>query len=64
MKSSGWYARSCKNYNEDAQSDSGAQGYRSLDLITSVLISSQTPFKQKLLTRLSHQTLPRSLAEW
>lgn len=39
MKSKGGYVWSCKNYDGDVQSDSVAQGYGSLGLMTSVLVS-------------------------
>lgn len=38
MKSNGGFVWSCKNYDGDVQSDSVAQGYGSLGLMTSVLI--------------------------
>ena len=39
MKSEGGYVWACKNYDGDVQSDSVAQGYGSLGMMTSVLIS-------------------------
>jgi len=39
MKSEGGYVWACKNYDGDVQSDTIAQGYGSLGLMTSVLIS-------------------------
>jgi isocitrate dehydrogenase len=39
MKSDGGYVWACKNYDGDVQSDAIAQGYGSLGLMTSVLIS-------------------------
>ncbi|KAK5644448.1 hypothetical protein RI129_005748 [Pyrocoelia pectoralis] len=39
MKSEGGFVWACKNYDGDVQSDSVAQGYGSLGLMTSVLIS-------------------------
>jgi len=39
MKSEGGYVWACKNYDGDVQSDSVAQGFGSLGLMTSVLIS-------------------------
>lgn len=39
MKSDGGFVWACKNYDGDVQSDSVAQGYGSLGLMTSVLIS-------------------------
>lgn len=38
MKSNGGYVWACKNYDGDVQSDSVAQGYGSLGLMTSVLV--------------------------
>ncbi|XP_014225998.1 isocitrate dehydrogenase [NADP] cytoplasmic [Trichogramma pretiosum] len=38
MKSSGGYVWACKNYDGDVQSDTVAQGYGSLGLMTSVLV--------------------------
>merc|ERR1719357_1466442 len=38
MKSSGKFVWACKNYDGDVQSDSVAQGYGSLGLMTSVLV--------------------------
>lgn len=40
MKSDGGFVWACKNYDGDVQSDSVAQGYGSLGLMTSVLICS------------------------
>ena len=39
IKSNGGYVWACKNYDGDVQSDIVAQGYGSLGLMTSVLIS-------------------------
>lgn len=39
MKSEGGYVWACKNYDGDVQSDTLAQGFGSLGLMTSVLIS-------------------------
>lgn len=39
MKSNGGYVWACKNYDGDVQSDTLAQGYGSLGLMTSVLVS-------------------------
>lgn len=39
MKSNGGYVWACKNYDGDVQSDTVAQGYGSLGLMTSVLVS-------------------------
>jgi len=39
MKNSGGYVWACKNYDGDVQSDTLAQGYGSLGLMTSVLVS-------------------------
>src|SRR5258705_2972056 len=39
LKWNGGYLWACKNYDGDVQSDTGAQGYGSLGLMTSVLMS-------------------------
>ena len=39
LKSEGGYVWACKNYDGDVQSDTLAQGYGSLGLMTSVLLS-------------------------
>ena len=39
LKSSGAFVWACKNYDGDVQSDIVAQGYGSLGLMTSVLVS-------------------------
>lgn len=39
MKSEGGYVWACKNYDGDVQSDSVAQGFGSLGMMTSVLIA-------------------------
>ena len=41
MKWSGKYIWACKNYDGDVQSDTVAQGYGSLGLMTSVLMNSR-----------------------
>lgn len=38
MKSEGGFVWACKNYDGDVQSDSVAQGYGSLGMMTSVLV--------------------------
>lgn len=38
MKSEGGYVWACKNYDGDVQSDTVAQGFGSLGLMTSVLV--------------------------
>ena len=42
MKWSGKYIWACKNYDGDVQSDTVAQGYGSLGLMTSVLLARRT----------------------
>jgi len=39
MKSEGGYVWACKNYDGDVQSDSVAQGFGSLGMMTSVLLA-------------------------
>ena len=53
MKWSGKYIWACKNYDGDVQSDTVAQGYGSLGLMTSVLLAPDGKlWKQKRLTEL------------
>lgn len=56
LKSDGGFVWSCKNYDGDVQSDSIAQGYGSLGLMTSVLI---TPDGKTLLAEAAHGTVTR-----
>ncbi len=56
MKWSGGYLWACKNYDGDVQSDSVAQGYGSLGLMTSVLI---TPDGKTVESEAAHGTVTR-----
>jgi len=56
MKSSGGFVWACKNYDGDVQSDVVAQGYGSLGLMTSVLI---TPDGKTLESEAAHGTVTR-----
>lgn len=56
MKSDGGYVWACKNYDGDVQSDSVAQGYGSLGLMTSVLIC---PDGKTIESEAAHGTVTR-----
>lgn len=56
LKSSGGFVWACKNYDGDVQSDIVAQGYGSLGLMTSVLI---TPDGQTVESEAAHGTVTR-----
>jgi len=56
MKWSGGYVWACKNYDGDVQSDTVAQGFGSLGLMTSVLM---TPDGQTVEAEAAHGTVPR-----
>lgn len=56
LKSDGGFVWACKNYDGDVQSDSIAQGYGSLGLMTSVLI---TPDGKTLEAEAAHGTVTR-----
>lgn len=56
LKSDGGFVWACKNYDGDVQSDSVAQGYGSLGLMTSVLI---TPDGKTLEAEAAHGTVTR-----
>ncbi|ORC91611.1 isocitrate dehydrogenase [Trypanosoma theileri] len=56
MKSEGGYVWACKNYDGDVQSDSVAQGFGSLGLMTSVLMS---PDGQTIEAEAAHGTVTR-----
>jgi len=56
IKWSGKYIWACKNYDGDVQSDTVAQGYGSLGLMTSVLIS---PDGKTVETEAAHGTVTR-----
>jgi isocitrate dehydrogenase len=56
LKWSGGYVWACKNYDGDVQSDTVAQGYGSLGLMTSVLL---TPDGKTMETEAAHGTVTR-----
>src|SRR5258707_6674653 len=56
MKSEGGYVWACKNYDGDVQSDTVAQGYGSLGLMTSVLM---TPDGRTCEAEAAHGTVTR-----
>ena len=56
LKWSGGYVWACKNYDGDVQSDTVAQGFGSLGLMTSVLM---TPDGQTVLAEAAHGTVTR-----
>src|SRR6201988_3256853 len=56
LKWSGGYVWACKNYDGDVQSDTVAQGFGSLGLMTSVLM---TPDGKTVLPEAAHGTVPR-----
>src|ERR1700674_4933305 len=56
MKWSGGYLWACKNYDGDVQSDTAAQGFGSLRLVTSVLL---TPDRKTLEAQAAHGTVTR-----
>ena len=56
MKWSGGYVWACKNYDGDVQSDTVAQGFGSLGLMTSVLM---TPDGQTVESEAAHGTVTR-----
>ncbi|KAJ3071318.1 Isocitrate dehydrogenase [NADP], mitochondrial precursor (Oxalosuccinate decarboxylase), partial [Quaeritorhiza haematococci] len=60
LKSSGGFVWACKNYDGDVQSDILAQGYGSLGLMTSVLI---TPDGKTLESEAAHGTVTRHYRE-
>ena len=60
LKSSGSFIWACKNYDGDVQSDSIAQGFGSLGLMTSVLI---TPNGKIIETEAAHGTITRHFRE-
>jgi isocitrate dehydrogenase len=55
LKWSGGYVWACKNYDGDVQSDTVAQGFGSLGLMTSVLM---TPDGKTVLAEAAHGTDP------
>jgi len=60
LKWSGGYVWACKNYDGDVQSDTVAQGYGSLGLMTSVLL---TPDGQVVEAEAAHGTVTRHYRE-
>ncbi len=60
LKWSGGYVWACKNYDGDVQSDTVAQGYGSLGLMTSVLL---TPDGQTVEAEAAHGTVTRHYRE-
>ncbi len=60
LKSSGGFVWACKNYDGDVQSDSLAQGFGSLGLMTSVLV---TPDGKTLEAEAAHGTVTRHFRE-
>lgn len=61
MKSNGGFLWACKNYDGDVQSDSVAQGFGSLGLMTSVLLS---PDGKIVETEAAHGTITRHYREY
>ena len=61
IKSSGGFIWACKNYDGDVQSDVVAQGFGSLGLMTSVLI---TPDAKTVETEAAHGTVTRHFREY
>ena len=61
MKWSGGYVWACKNYDGDVQSDTVAQGYGSLGLMTSVLM---TPDGKVVEAEAAHGTVTRHYREY
>jgi len=61
IKSSGGFIWACKNYDGDVQSDVVAQGFGSLGLMTSVLI---TPDGKTVETEAAHGTVTRHFREY
>ena len=61
LKWSGGYVWACKNYDGDVQSDTVAQGYGSLGLMTSVLM---TPDGQTVEAEAAHGTVTRHYREY
>nr|NVI74932.1 isocitrate dehydrogenase [Cucujiformia] len=61
MKSEGGFVWACKNYDGDVQSDSVAQGYGSLGLMTSVLI---TPDGKTVEAEAAHGTVTRHYRQY
>jgi isocitrate dehydrogenase len=61
LKWEGGYVWACKNYDGDVQSDTVAQGYGSLGLMTSVLL---TPDGKTVEAEAAHGTVTRHYRQW
>ncbi|MEA1938648.1 MAG: NADP-dependent isocitrate dehydrogenase, partial [Pseudomonadota bacterium] len=61
LKSNGGFLWACKNYDGDVQSDTLAQGFGSLGLMTSVLM---TPDGKTVKTEAGHGTVTRHYRNW
>ncbi len=61
LKWAGGYVWACKNYDGDVQSDTVAQGFGSLGLMTSVL---STPDGKTALAEAAHGTVTRHYRQW
>jgi isocitrate dehydrogenase len=61
LKWEGGYVWACKNYDGDVQSDTVAQGFGSLGLMTSVLT---TPDGKTALAEAAHGTVTRHYRDW
>jgi isocitrate dehydrogenase len=61
LKSNGGFVWACKNYDGDVQSDIVAQGFGSLGLMTSVLI---TPDGKTMEAEAAHGTVTRHYRQW
>ena len=61
LKSEGGFVWACKNYDGDVQSDSVAQGYGSLGLMTSVLVC---PDGKTVEAEAAHGTVTRHYRQW
>jgi isocitrate dehydrogenase len=61
LKSPGGFVWACKNYDGDVQSDSIAQGFGSLGLMTSVLL---TPDGKTVEAEAAHGTVTRHYRQW
>jgi isocitrate dehydrogenase len=61
LKWSGGYVWACKNYDGDVQSDTVAQGFGSLGLMTSVLM---TPDGKTVEAEAAHGTVTRHYRQW
>ena len=59
LKWNGGFVWACKNYDRDVQSDTLAQGFGSLGMMTSVLL---TPDGKTVKTEAAHGTVPGTIA--